>query len=475
MPFATQYPNVSAYTDPNSVEYATLQQLVATQKAISADPQFHEVGDYAQYIEEAFQASKDAGKTWQIWAANTMMGPNVLPDLSTLYKQAPSPAAAGAVKVYMDTILQLSATFRAIVALSVNNLEHNRDDFGGFNYERAKLIDIFKRTANNPIVWGGDLHDSFAWVLFEGGNITGTPVTVNIGGPAVTSAGLAPLILPAFAGLFKYIGGVDGFYKLFDAAYEAHDPGLVFHDFKHKGFVVGHATKVNCTLRFCATFFLPAHNLVFVLFASYKDRTYHEYFGFDPNITLTNYAAARSISGGITAPYVCLSHLETVAGQPGSLLPSSTCTDTQFDTSRPAEWTLPVPNPNAVANGKTLGDCGYKGCSFNCQTFSAAGEPLVSGGTVSRASNKAVRITYNTCATGVGSVKFTLDGKPSGVDNASPFTFTSVSPKHGAKAKGAKPSGLSLGSHKLLAEAFEGRNGGGELIERQQITFVVTN
>ena len=127
-----------------------------------------------------------------------MMGPNSLPDLSTLYKLVPNPTLAAGVKAYCNALLSASAGLRAVSALAANSVEFNRDDYGGFNYERKQLISMFKRSAKNAIVWGGDLHDSFAWVLYEGlANQTGNAVAVNIGGPAVTSAGLAPLLLPA--------------------------------------------------------------------------------------------------------------------------------------------------------------------------------------------------------------------------------------------------------------------------------------
>lgn len=112
--------------------------------------------------------------------------------------------------------------------------------------ERAAILDIAQQNANNPIILGGDLHDSFAWTLYEGGSFTGEPVAVNLGAPGVTSPGWAPpLIKFALRPLQPVLGGIDELHKLINDMNEGQNEGNVYTDTQYKGFYAVKATKVR--------------------------------------------------------------------------------------------------------------------------------------------------------------------------------------------------------------------------------------
>lgn len=193
-----------------------------------------------------FSKSKSAGKPWQIFAAGTMMGPQKAINLNSFADYAP-PEVAPSVKAYTDAVLADpgSFVFRAAVAMDLTDTPYNRDGFDGFAYERAKLIDGFMQNTNNPIVLGGDLHDSWAWTLYEGGNMEGQPAAVNLGCPGVTSPGWGPVVSGLLAPLSGALGGMENAYKLVADNFVGINKGLVFANVHKKGFVAIKATKVG--------------------------------------------------------------------------------------------------------------------------------------------------------------------------------------------------------------------------------------
>ena len=118
------------------------------------------------------------------------MGPHVGPNMDK-WAELVHPALAPTIKGYTDAVLADAASFvlRALVAMALTKTPWNTDGFDGFAVERANLIEGFAKTANNPIILGGDLHDSWAWTLYENGYMDGTPRAVNLGCPGVTSPG----------------------------------------------------------------------------------------------------------------------------------------------------------------------------------------------------------------------------------------------------------------------------------------------
>ncbi len=113
-----------------------------------------------------------------------MMGPHIAPNLDK-WSELVDSTVAGAVKSYTDAVLAAPGSFflRAMVAMAVTKTPWNRDGFDGFAHERAELLEAFAENTNNPIILGGDLHDSWAWTLYEKGDMDGTPRAVNLGAP----------------------------------------------------------------------------------------------------------------------------------------------------------------------------------------------------------------------------------------------------------------------------------------------------
>jgi alkaline phosphatase D len=174
------------------------------------------------------------------------MGPQKAINLQSLADYAPANSAPF-VKAYTNAILNDpgSFIFRAAVAMDLTDTPYNRDGFDGFAYERANLLNGFAKHTNNPIILGGDLHDSWAWTLYEAGNMSGKPAAVNLGCPGVTSPGWGPLISGLFAPLVGPLGGQDNVYKLIADNFVGINTGLVFADIQKKGFVAVKATQVS--------------------------------------------------------------------------------------------------------------------------------------------------------------------------------------------------------------------------------------
>ena len=135
------------------------------------------------------------------------------------------------------------------------------------------------------------------------------------------------------------MGGSDEVYSLLEQADEAANPGLKYYNLQYKGFFAVKATKESHVA---------------------------EFFVVDPETILQNYDTARSESGALVANYKCDAQLTTMAGTPGSLERTGTCSAIEFDTSRPEVWDLPFPKATSDDSLVTqLEDCGYKQCEFD--------------------------------------------------------------------------------------------------------------
>jgi hypothetical protein len=241
-----------------------------------------------------------------------------------------------------------STFIRAICAQSLTSTPWNRDDFGGFAHEQRQILAMFKEATNNPVVLAGDLHDSYAWTLYEGGEIDGIPSAVNLVAPGVTSPGWGPAVYPAFQPLEDAVGGQDALYDVLELADETANPGLHYFNMQYKGFYAVRATKETHVA---------------------------EFFGFTPDTILSSYEDARAASGGLTADFVCDSQVTTTAGERGSMVRTEECSAIQFATERPAVWSLPFPLDAteersatlSVEGLETLTGCGYIQCEFDTQ------------------------------------------------------------------------------------------------------------
>ncbi len=81
--------------------------------------------------------------------------------------------------------------------------------------------------------------------MYEGGNITGDLVAVNLGITGVTSPGWATGLYPFLKGLEPVLNGTNGVYELMNRMNEGQNPGNVHGDLQYKGFYAVKATKVR--------------------------------------------------------------------------------------------------------------------------------------------------------------------------------------------------------------------------------------
>jgi hypothetical protein len=313
-----------------------LQTLVTNANETSFNENYTMIGENIEILRENFAASTAADKVWQIWGAATAMGPANTPDFFTIHNLVEDATQASQVRELYDGLISAVGFFGGASAMAMTGTFWNYDDFNGFGVERAAILDMLKENTNNPIILAGDLHDSYAWTMYEGGANEGTPCAVNLVCPGVTS--------PGFGGIFynqdlaDILGSEDAAYRLVEKADEDANPGLQYWDMQHKGFFVVKATKETHVA---------------------------EYFGFKPSVTLTNFTAARAASDGLTAEYVCRVSLTTTAGEPGSLVRNDECSAIEIDTERPAVWGLPYPLGIADGDAVHLTDCGYDQCEFD--------------------------------------------------------------------------------------------------------------
>ncbi|KAG7365757.1 alkaline phosphatase [Nitzschia inconspicua] len=336
--FATT--DVSLYTEePLASQFQNIHTQVIEK---INNPNFTMIGSSkVSFLEETFAASKTAGKPWQIFGCATMMGPSVLPNPSTMARFASSPEAQAATQALMDAALPSddSALFRAAVAMSQTMTPWNLDDYNGFGYERKAILDMFRDNANNGIILGGDLHDNWAWKMYEGGAFDGNDtVAINLGAPGVTNPGWGSFFQPLFASINEIVGGDAGVYEMVNAAFEDANPGLVYGDVGKKGFFV-------VTLQ--------------------KEEANIEYFGMSPTEILVDCETARAANGdSITAAYTCGARLISTAGEPGSLVENNDGCITMFESERPALWDVPVPLSTSIDGVSTIEGCGADACIF---------------------------------------------------------------------------------------------------------------
>lgn len=188
---------------------------------------------------------------------------------------------------------------------------------------------------------GGDVHDSWAWTLYEDGFGGGEPVAVNLVCPGVGSRGLGSAFGAILGSAIEALGGISEYRKVIESGFKAQNTGLEYGDITYRGFFaaeMNHATQVT------------------------------EYFHFDDDVSQLDYAQAREASGGITAEHICGRSLISYADQQGSLDTSGdgSCQTITFDTSRPSLWSIPVPLSDEDDDGNTaFSGCGYEACLVN--------------------------------------------------------------------------------------------------------------
>jgi len=242
--FAEKYDNVEAYEDPDSEEYAELQIVAAALNATLWDPEYTMIGENINILSKVFSESKAYGVTWQIWAANTALGPAVKANFFTLADLVEDPDQADQVRDFTD-LLKGSSFFRRYVAATLQLIPWNRDGHPGFAHEKAMIMDILKEHTNNPVTLSGDLHDHYAWTLYDKGHSTGEPTAINLVAGGVTSPGWGPFLSGTFAPLADVLGSMDDVFDLLNKGDEAANPGMPYYDLHYKGFFAVKLTKVR--------------------------------------------------------------------------------------------------------------------------------------------------------------------------------------------------------------------------------------
>lgn len=262
------------------------------------------------------------------------MGPNVPLNPNTLWQYA-SPDKQEDVKSTMDDLLNgavVGEPLWIITAMAVTMTPWNRDDYNGFAHERSQILTAFQNYANNAVVLGGDLHDSWVWQLYEGGNQTGVkPVAINLGGPAVSSPGFGRTVISLLDLLAPILGDNETLREVIEIAWEALNPGLVNAQLEHAGFV---AVKVT-----------PEEHVA-------------EYYHISVPTLSLDYPAARIKGNRLTAEFFCSGKFTTNASVPGSLNMTEPCDAIEFITDRPSEWAIPV-LPPIPGDGSTSGSASF--------------------------------------------------------------------------------------------------------------------
>ena len=92
---------------------------------------------------------------------------------------------------------------------------------------------------------------------------------------------------------------------------------------------------------------------------------------------MTDFQAARDISGKITANYVCNASLVTTAGEPGSLVQQNDCI-IEFDEDRPSQWDIPVPITDGMSGDFVLTGCDYNACELDLSSNCFPDQPALS-------------------------------------------------------------------------------------------------
>lgn len=195
------------------------------------------------------------------------MGPRLAINFDKLSDFAPDNQ-----KSVVDLFVQLgyddenAYLLRGLVAMALTNTSVSSDGWDGFSHERGLLLNGFQEKTNNPIVLGGDSHDSWVYTLFEGGAITGNPVAVNLNCPAVTSAGFGLVLGPLFEPVAAFLGGIENAFQIVENSQTASNEGLLYAEILRKGFVAVKATKVRNFVLQTGHSFLLLTVLLFLLF-----------------------------------------------------------------------------------------------------------------------------------------------------------------------------------------------------------------
>lgn len=196
---ALRYTNLDRFSVAGSRPQRRLLQVADDIRKKQEDSSFTLIGSDIEILRTNFAQSKALGQPWQIWMTATALGRSIKGDFLTMGNSLPDSQKAAAVNQIMKRTSQSwlgGLLLRAVYMGSLSNTPWGRDDFSGYAHEQKAILKMLNETTLNPIVLGGDLHDSYAWQLYEDGLMNGTPTAVNLICPGVTSPYVTPEIYP---------------------------------------------------------------------------------------------------------------------------------------------------------------------------------------------------------------------------------------------------------------------------------------
>lgn len=190
VPLSLRFRNAESYNDTSSRANRAITELAQELQATMDNPAYTMIGEDMEIIRTNFEKSKAAGQPWQIWATATALGRSIKGDYLTMGSLIDDPDTSARITELAQDLHTgvIGILTRAIYAQAVSKTPWNLDDYSGFAHEQRLILKMLQESASNPIVLAGDLHDSFAWQLYEDGALDGVPVTVNLVGPGTTSA-----------------------------------------------------------------------------------------------------------------------------------------------------------------------------------------------------------------------------------------------------------------------------------------------
>jgi phosphodiesterase/alkaline phosphatase D-like protein len=187
---ALRYTNLDKFlTNGTKAQKKLLEVANSVQKTLE-DPSYTMIGENIETLRSNFTQSKALAQPWQIWMTATALGRSIKGNYVTMGNLLTDTQKAADVNQFMKRLANSwlgGILLRAIYLGSITNTPWNRDDFSGFAHEQREILKLFNESSLNPIVLAGDLHDSFAWQLYEDGLMNGTPTAVNLVCPGVTA------------------------------------------------------------------------------------------------------------------------------------------------------------------------------------------------------------------------------------------------------------------------------------------------
>ena len=141
--------NASEYSIPGTPAHEALLAEAEKLNATLSNPSLEMLGRAnRKHLQATFAASARANKPWQILATQMVMGLPLSPNLLLLEPQTD----------LIGSILAATPEARQAVAKQVFGVTYNLEGWGGFQHERAAVLDLLGRHSNNAVVLSGDMH-----------------------------------------------------------------------------------------------------------------------------------------------------------------------------------------------------------------------------------------------------------------------------------------------------------------------------